>query len=968
MTEHSWPEADPDATDAAVRAIKALAHQPHAGPPEPGAVPPRRRLLAQPPPQGQWADQPPPAVRRLAPLPDQLAPAVHHDGRQPGYPAPPSRQAAPPRQAPLPGQAAPPRQAPPSRQAAPPRQAPPSRQAAPPRQAPPSRQAAPPRQAARPGPPRPAWAGDRPQPGYQADPSAGQERTRRRSRHPRRRERTGPEPASSHPAKAVRTGKPVRHQDPEPGPATAARQLAEHLVITEDRVLAYYMLPLQRWSFRPEAERAAMVTNMAARLAQLTGRRCHLRVTSQPHDSYEWASALDASMRGPFDAAGRPSRQVMPGPCQLHPERSDPDCDGCVPGAPWLDWLQIQQRRIRQWGIADRQVYLGVEVTSRSALRRALGDKWTRAAAAERSALYAQATKVDSAVAGAGLDARPVTADELRWLFLRSCGLHLPAPMPLRENPAPFPYALPGPAPRYAGEDDLDAYADDFPWSAEPFGQTVQVTRGDGRTAYVVVLTITDMPAGQPLAAESPWIQRTDQFDFPVEWSVTFDVLDRRQIQRLMNRQADKIRAQYHHVVEEHEQDPPPNLDRQMVAVRRIQSEADNPESAATYVWAWPRLAVAGDTPEQARQRAGLVAEKYAPGITVKQPPDQYKILREFIPGEPLASAANRRFLHLEFLASGMPTATAQVGHRDGFPLGVTSRLACQAVTWNPFRSMEVNNASGLVTVTGTLGGGKSSTSGLIASMIVRAGITTVILDPSGMLDKLCAIPALQRHALSANILESPPGTLCPYRLISDPVRERFYFDYSGHRVDPDTAEDRWRQACNAAEVQRRSLAADILRMLLPSAMATPNDEKALREAVRRAPATLDASPRDVIAELAVLTDFGLGEYAPLVARELQGIAEHPLARLFFPSAEGGDFSAAGHLLTVMTLQGLAIPDDDRRPEERTAEEQLSIPVLHLAAQLLQRVLFDLPRGQRKAAVLDEAHALTRDAVGRPAA
>ena len=66
-----------------------------------------------------------------------------------------------------------------------------------------------------------------------------------------------------------------------------------------------------------------------------------------------------------------------------------------------------------------------------------------------------------------------------------------------------------------------------------------------------------------------------------------------------------------------------------------------------------------------------------------------------------------------------------------------------------------------------------------------------------------------------------------------------------------------------------------------------------------------------------------------------------------------------------MTLPGLAIPDDDRRPEERTTEEQLSIPVLHLAAQLLRRVLFDLPRSQRKAAVLDEAHALTHDAVGR---
>jgi hypothetical protein len=214
-------------------------------------------------------------------------------------------------------------------------------------------------------------------------------------------------------------------------------------------------------------------------------------------------------------------------------------------------------------------------------------------------------------------------------------------------------------------------------------------------------------------------------------------------------------------------------------------------------------------------------------------------------------------------------------------------------------------------------------------------------------------------------MLESPAGTLCPYRLISEPVRGRFDFEDSGRRVDPDTADDRWRQACRAAEAQRRSLTADILRMLLPPATTTSNDEKALREAVRRAPATVNASPRDVIAELAKLDEFGLADYAPLVARELEGVAEQPLARLFFPAAEGDGLSLSGHLLTVMTLPGLSIPDDDRRPEERTTEEQLSIPVLHLAAQLLRRVLFDLPRSQRKAAVLDEAHALTHDTVGR---
>jgi hypothetical protein len=739
-----------------------------------------------------------------------------------------------------------------------------------------------------------------------------------------------------------------------------------NLVITLDRVVAWYRLPLQRWSFRAEDERLAMVAAAGARLSQLTRRRCQIRITSRPFEVWQWAEALDASVRGPFGADGRPARQVMPGPCARHPYRSDPACLSCVPGQAWIDWLQGQQRRLRQWGIADRDVYIGVEVTARGAARRIAGQAWSRAADAERATLAGQAAHVSAAVEGAGLGARPVTPRELQWLYIRSCGMHLPAPLPVAEDPAPFPYAQPAVAPSFSDRDAVAAYVDDFPWTAEPFGRTVQVTRADGLTAHVAVLTITDMTAAQDLAGESPWIQRTDRLPFPVEWSVTFDVLDPRHVQRVMTRQADKIKAQYKHIVGDHGQDPPPVMERQLETVRRIQEEAENADATGTYVWAWPRIAVAGSTPEEARERAGQVAELYAPGITVKQPPDQYRLLREFIPGEPLASAANKRFMHAELLMAGMPAAAAQVGHRHGFPIGVTSSLSCRAVTWDPWHAMEHANSSGLVTITGTLGGGKSSLAGLIAYMTVRAGIPTTVLDPSGMLDRLCHIPALKPHALAANVLESPPGTLCPYRLIAEPRREDFGFGEHGQRVDPAAAEDLWRRACQAAAVQRRTLTADILRMLLPARTMADLDEKSLREAVRRAPATAGASPVDVIKALHELDDYGLADHAPLVARELEGISEHPLARLFFPSGPGADgFSGRGRLLTVMTLRGLVIPGDDRRPEDRTAEEQLSIPVLHLAAQLLRRLLLDLPRGTRKAAFLDEAHALARDSVGR---
>lgn len=761
-------------------------------------------------------------------------------------------------------------------------------------------------------------------------------------------------------------GKPVRHRDREPASDLATEALDGNLVITADRVMAWFRLPLQRWSFRPEGERLAVVAAAGMRLSQLTRRRCHIRVTSRPFDSMQWAAALDQSVRG-LDAARRPSRQVMPGPCDSHPYLSNPSCPACVPGHAWIDWVQSQQSRLRQWGIADRDVYIGVEVTSRGTARRLL-EGWGRAVNAERAALAGHAAVISNAVRGAGLGARPVTPEELQWLYIRSTGMHLPAPRPFRERPAPFPFALAPSAPAFADHDAVSAYADDFPWTAEPFGSSVQVTRAaDGTTAYVTVLTVTDMTGPQDMAPESPWMQRTDQLSFPVEWSVVFDVLDPRVVKRIMSKQAEKITAQYKHIVDDHGQAPPVLLAEQLDAVRRIQAEALNADANGTYVWAWPRIAVAGQTPEQARARAAEVAELYAPGIIVKQPPDQYRLLREFIPGEPLASTANRRLMHAELLTAGMPAVTAQVGHFHGFPLGVTSRMSCRAVTFDPHHAMEYADRSGLVAVTGAPGGGKSTLAGLFGYMNTRAGIATTALDPSGMLTRLCAIPALRKHALAVDLLQSPPGTLCPYRLIAEPKPEDFDFDDQGQRRDPALAERAWWDACRSAEAQRRALTEGILKMLLPERVLNQDGtEDAINAAVNAAPASTAASPRDVIAKLYALDESSLADRGRLLARRLEGIADHPLTRLFFPpQEEGADLPIGSHLLTVMTLRGLIIPAADRRPEDRSPDEQLSIPVLHLAAQLLRRQLLDLPRGTRKAAILDEAHALVRDSVGR---
>jgi hypothetical protein len=89
-------------------------------------------------------------------------------------------------------------------------------------------------------------------------------------------------------------------------------------------------------------------------------------------------------------------------------------------------------------------------------------------------------------------------------------------------------------------------------------------------------------------------------------------------------------------------------------------------------------------------------------------------------------------------------------------------RTARRAVTLHPWFGMEQLNHSGLITITGTLGGGKSNLAGLLIYMATRAGIATVVMDPSGLLDRLCAIPEIAAASLAVNLLESPSGTLTP--------------------------------------------------------------------------------------------------------------------------------------------------------------------------------------------------------------
>lgn len=205
------------------------------------------------------------------------------------------------------------------------------------------------------------------------------------------------------------TQKKLRTTDQKP--AQLDRRLpidgvVDNLIVTEDRVTAYYVAAAQGWSFRPDHWRESLILAGAQHWAELTGRRVHVRVTSRP-----W----------PVDFWARTHHENAPQP---------------LPG--WSEYLQAEQMHLHGAAPADKVAFYGVDVSRRSGMTRQLSRASTAHANKEVTVLDRELERVDRIMAGSGLEAAPASADDMQYLLHRSVGLGLPAPL------QPRPVRTPG--------------------------------------------------------------------------------------------------------------------------------------------------------------------------------------------------------------------------------------------------------------------------------------------------------------------------------------------------------------------------------------------------------------------------------------------------------------------------------------------------------------------------------------------
>ncbi|WP_245854478.1 ATP-binding protein [Micromonospora wenchangensis] len=715
--------------------------------------------------------------------------------------------------------------------------------------------------------------------------------------------------------KPVRVRPPkIKFGDRDPSIELAITEIAGHLTFTPNTVTAWYWLPEVRWAFRPDAEREALLSAISEQYAGLAGFRLHLRRTTRPFPADEWARTIDAHTASPL-----------------------PD----VPGTPgWADHLVAAQQHLMSVNHAEGQTYLGVTFA-----RRSLGDSLTErllrafgkgTADGERRKLGRTVEQFDEVLGSFGMRGRRVTAQELEWLLYRSVALCMAPPGAL------------SPVTNGRWErGDLLALTEQVERYRTPYGTTVKlVNRMTGEERHVAVLAVGRMEPLEIPERHEPWLHFHERLPWPMEISTRVDILGSGDSFRNLEHRLRMIRSQQLDYAE-HGIDAPPELERLAKRALVIGDEMTTGlpvDSARAH--GWHRIAVGGRTREECMERARRLIQLYSRElrISLQHPKNQDWLAREFIPGEPIANTGYVRRMPVPLLAAALPQAASTVGDRRGDLIGRTAGTCRRPVFLDLHFPMEVRERSGLAVFVAEPGGGKSTLLGALGYLAARRGVQVTLLDPSGPLARLCAMPELKPYARVLNLTGSEPGTLAPYALIPTPLRSEFASGAAGDRE--------FEIAVSNARAERRMLVQDICMMLVPPQVAREASTATLfRHAVRQVPAEETSTLDDVVTCLQGLDDDAGRELAHL----LLDTAEMPLAMLFFGRPPEG-LLGAGAALTVITMAGLRLPDLKIEREYWSAEEALALPMLHTAHRLAVRRCYGGSMSSRKLVGLDEAH------------
>lgn len=745
-----------------------------------------------------------------------------------------------------------------------------------------------------------------------------------------------------------------------------------NIVRTRRQSTAWYVQPPGPWNMRPIHRQRRYIQQEAlvvANLAESGVTSMHRRLLRTPWPVRQWA--------------------------QKHDEWATPIPD--VPGAlSWADYLHGQQHAMLWDSPTQKGRYWGIDLPPRAPMAQGLDiigqwalpavdwpvlgklaqlvRRWARDAhLSEQKALADHLATIERHLSGQGVKAKPATAAQMDYLLLRSASLGLPLDADgVISGGGDW------------GESDVAALEDITDLSLTPGdGYTTVQGQVGGRdfTGYAIVLTVGRM-APLPIPEKMlPWQVLGDPSGEPLEWSERVQLKTKAQTLRNLRRLTSSIESQFDHYTVEHDETPPQELAEQHARAQAVISDIEEDHSGLSVrTEGWYRVVVVGSTPVEVKEKVALLQEMYAPRIRLEQEHGQYQLLREFIPGEPLANVAHRRRMSVESLSAGMAAVGDRIGDRTGIVVGQTASIAPRPAVWDLFAAHEKKHKSGLTPIVAVPGSGKTFLAGMLVYQAVRAGAYGVVLDPSGPLKKLAQLPEFRGiaevQALTGR--NSRPGSLNPYRVIVDPHRDDPEYDPTSADYADDlnpgaAAQAQYDADMRAAAAERISVAVSVLKMMLtPNRLEQEWTETVLQTAANNVGGERGNNLRDVLDAIAKIGDEGVDEDVSMrscarsIHQDLSMMSELSEARVLFPSADGESEDWGRDMrLTVLTMPGLQLPPEGTDPSQWTPQQRMAGPLMHMAAWLANRLVYELPRWERKVLFLDENKYLEQTGAGR---
>jgi len=338
-------------------------------------------------------------------------------------------------------------------------------------------------------------------------------------------------------------------------------------------------------------------------------------------------------------------------------------------------------------------------------------------------------------------------------------------------------------------------------------------------------------------------------------------------------------------------------------------------------------LAVSSFDLGEASSRASQLCEHFLQMNfrAVRPSAKQLDALFSFLPGAPPAAPAVE--CDPGYIASLGPHFAFELGDARGFFLGWSGQ---SPVFWFPGRPAEELNKTNAVLISGSLGGGKSYLSKLLAYFTLLSGGYVLAVDPK---DEYGSFGKLFGSGVRTVDL-SPRGgvALNPFTLSQDEARAK------GIAMDYLTL------ALNAAgnEPRRLALAQALERLfnLFPVA------ERHLENFGKMLVVVAKESPHSAVREEAGQSVF-----------ILRSLRESDIGRMVFGRSQGRIFGEETRMV-VLNIKEIPRPRPGVPPERFTESERQGLAVIYLIAAVAREAAFGLPRSVLKMLVFDEAWVL----------